>query len=92
MILAALSAYFALTPLIYSAQKTRQMKEDTQAFYEQAKSVKKEQEPQRTNPNDHVPIPYENLYLDMRDSTAGRLTRTPTLISLHTVFPIRSSA
>ena len=32
MILAALSAYYALTPLIYSAQKTRQMKEDAQAF------------------------------------------------------------
>lgn len=67
MILAALSAYFALTPLIYSAQKTRQMKEDTQAFYEQLESMQMEQEPPRTNPNDHVPIPYENLYLDMRD-------------------------
>ena len=90
MILAALSAYFALTPLIYSAQKTRQMKEDTQAFYEQAKSVKKEQEPQRTNPNDHVPIPYENLYLDMRDY--NKWLDTTKQSGLNTVSPIRSSA
>ena len=42
MILAALSAYYALTPLVYSAQKTRQMKEESQTFYENTELVQQE--------------------------------------------------
>ena len=61
MFLAALSAYYALTPLVYSARKTKQMKEDTRTFYEEVETV--QQESVKT----HVPIPYENLYLDIRD-------------------------
>ena len=61
MILAALSAYYALTPLVYSAQKTRQLKEDTRTFYETTETVQQEAIMK------HVPMPYENLYLDIRD-------------------------
>ena len=61
MILAALSAYYALTPLVYSAKKTRQLKEDTRIFYETTETVQQEAV------EAHVPMPYENLYLDIRD-------------------------
>ena len=61
MILASLSAYYALTPLVYSAQKTRQMKEESQTFYENTELVQQEAVQK------HIPMPYENLYLDIRD-------------------------
>ena len=61
MILAALSAYYALTPLVYSAKKARQLKEDTRIFYETTETVQQEAV------EAHVPTPYENLYLDIRD-------------------------
>lgn len=61
MILAALSAYCALTPLVYSARKTRQMKEESRTFYENTELVQQEAVQK------HIPMPYENLYLDIRD-------------------------
>lgn len=61
MILAALSAYYALTPLVYSAQKTRQMKEESRTFYENTELV------QQDAVQKHIPMLYENLYLDIRD-------------------------
>ena len=61
MILAALSAYYALTPLVYSARKTRQMKEESRTFYENTELV------QQDAVQKHIPMPYENLYLDIRD-------------------------
>lgn len=60
MILAALSAYYALTPLVYSAQKTRQMKEESRTFYEKTELV------QQKAVQKHISMPYENLYLDIR--------------------------
>ena len=61
MILAALSAYYALTPLVYSAQKTRQMKEESRTFYENTELVQQEAVQK------HIPMLYENLYLDTRE-------------------------
>ena len=58
--LAAASAYYALTPLVYSARKVRQMKVDSESFYVEAEEIQKEAEEQ------HIPIPYEDLFLAMQ--------------------------
>lgn len=51
IIAAGLSAYIAMKPLVYSVQKTQQMKKDSQTFYEEAEVIQKEAEEQ------HIPIP-----------------------------------
>ena len=65
MILAALTitvkSVFPKTPLVYSARKTRQMKEESRTFYENTELVQQEAVQK------HIPMPYENLYLDIRD-------------------------
>ena len=61
IIAAGLSAYIAMKPLVYSVQKTQQMKKDSQTFYEEAEVIQKEAEEQ------HIPIPHEDLFLAMRE-------------------------
>ena len=61
IISASLSAYMAMKPLVYSVQKTQQMKKDSQTFYEEAEVIQKEAEEQ------HIPIPHEDLFLAMRE-------------------------
>ena len=59
--LAAVSAYFALKPLVFSVQKSQQMKHDTEAFYESVEVIQQEAE------EEHIPIPYEDLFLSMQE-------------------------
>ena len=61
IIAAGLSAYMAMKPLVYSVQKTQQMKKDSRTFYEEAEVIQKEAEEQ------HIPIPHEDLFLAMRE-------------------------
>ena len=60
IVLAVISTHVAMKPFVYSAQKTRQMKTDSETFYEEAAVIQKEAEKQ------HIPIPYENLFQDMQ--------------------------
>lgn len=56
---AVICARISLKPVVYSAQKTRQMRVDSEQFYEIAEEVQAEAEAE------HISIPYEELYLDM---------------------------
>ena len=58
---AIICARIALKPVVYSVQKTWQMKTDSEAFYEKAEQIQTEAEIEQT------PIPYEDLFLDMQE-------------------------
>lgn len=59
--IAIVCARIALKPVVYSVQKTWQMKTDSEAFYEKAEQIQTEAEIEQT------PIPYEDLFLDMQE-------------------------